>query len=110
MPIKGARCEIAGAQRINAVNGDVSSAQKIGKPNDVRINLLALLIVHLEFDARTGEERPSRRNPQDDFASGESRFAICKLEKSAQGELETFDGTIDAGGAEDGMETDVVFV
>ena len=106
--VGGAQEGFVGAERIDVVDSDTGLQELRIHADYVGENLGLLFGVY--FDARARQKRPSGRNPEHDFAAWVAGFAGRELTKSLQGKLQAFAGAVEAAGAADIAQTDVLAI
>src|SRR5579862_7446598 len=82
-----------GTERVDAVQRDMPLQELVGESREGLKNLLLLLVA--QIDPGTGEQRPARRHPQDDFSSRARGFARKEFLQILQGLLKTFVRSVD---------------
>src|SRR3984885_1220256 len=106
--VVGAHAPFAGAEGIDVVESGAGVAELGREGHDVGEDLLLLL--RSKFEAWTGEQGPSGRDPKDDLAAGTGALAGHQRAERPQAEIGAILGAVDAGVAAKGFETDLVLV
>src|ERR1700677_452204 len=106
--VGAAKDRLAGANRIDVVESDARLPELSGETYNLREDVCLLLGVELDIGA--GKERPAGRNPDQDFAPRTRSLGGSKLIQPLEGILQAFGCAVEAGGASDVAETNLIAI